>query len=511
MITRNVVMTTTPIVLNTLSSDVQLLNGANDLVIGLTKECANPEGYTLSNIVESLHTTTQRNPDHEALSEYCESKIVDKFKDTFNKIRQNVIPACDILETEIKKSGSLATIEDLIFAKLLVDYQYVPTSLLSCSLLTENSDSVYQRGVSFDTSNLTNLGNWPGRSYDDIVKLINVVKHYPELAGVINNPDTVMGAWKALGHPVDWLKTYGEYLDIGKVNLSFKDLSKLIVLTLIVSRLVSQDDPLEGVTGITLENYRSKLKHARNFLTALLSETITRWQKKLSSGMFIDDNVVYEKCTETESLFFGEKVLSGTVTVLYNDSISNLFYQDEKHNFSDTILGILFSAQTKRTPPKDQFIDNLDFYNSQAQEYRVALTVAVNTNFQGRITKACQEAIYKIAQTPEWQACAKVAYPDYLDMTKALEKRVQALGGFGPWLRDKAMIARVVDGEIKLANSHVGGFMARVFGLPLAEKILLEGVKGDKCATVAEQREVLTKSVINVIVRSLLLAKKPAV
>lgn len=511
MINRKVVMTTTPIVLNTLSAEVRLLDQANDLVVGLTKECANPQGYTLNNVVEQLPQTTQRNPDYDALSEYCESKIVAKFKDTFNKIRQNVIPACDILEAEIKKSGSLASIEDLIFAKLLVDYQYVPTSLLSCSLLTENDNSVYQRGVVFDTRNITELGTWPTLGYDEIVKLINVVKHYPELAGVINNPETVLGAWKSLSHPVDWLKTYSENLDIAKVNLPFKDLSKLIVLTLIVSRLVSQDDPLDGVTGITLDDYRNKLGHTRNFLTALLSETISRWQKKLSSGMFIDDKIVYEKCTETESLFFGEKVLSGTVTVLYNDTISNLFYQDEQHNFSDTILGILFSAQTRRTPPKDQFIDNLDFYTSQAQEYRMALTLAVNTNFQARINKACQEAIYQIAQTPEWQATAKAYYPDTLDMTKALEKRVQTLGGFGPWLRDKAMIARVVDGEIKLANSHVGGFIARVFGLPLAEKILLEGVKGDKCATVAEQREVLTKSVINVIVRSLLLAKQPAV
>lgn len=510
MISTEQVLTATPVVLEKLSGEVNLAKRANPIVHGLNQSTAKwLEKYTLSNIATDLPKHTAGvDSEHSELLALTTNRISESIRASLRAIRERVIPSCDAIEHNIIKMGNLSNIYDLIFNKLYLKFHFISQTLFDSHLFPQTVPEQYRDGVGFTTANITELGTWPQKSYEEIKALLQSATHYPEFYDALNDRDSVLAAWNSLGRPVDWLKTFNDVVTPAAIGVKFTDLNKLIALTLMVNRFATDDDPMVGVTGVSLSDYRAKLLNTKRFLEAVLFHFKRRYQIGLANGLSVDQSdVKYEKCVDDRSPFFNAYVANGGVEILYTESLSDFFANSDEFSLSTVVLGMVVSTQRKRRPPCETLLDNLKFYTEVATQYANELRQIVSENGKIATAKAVKEAIHQLAHSELWKPLLQAHGQN---LAWELEKRLTEAGGIVDTLMRPTVYQRIQAGELRVANTAVAVVFAKVSGYPIAASILAKNINSTAVLSEQQQRKLLAKSLTHYIV-STLLGQQPSV
>lgn len=506
MISIEQVLTATPVVLEKVPASFNLADKANPILNGLNLTTAKLlEKYTLNNIATDLPKNTEgADSEHSELLEATAERIAAAVRSSLTAIKERVIPSCDVVEENIIKIGNLSNIYDLIFNKLYLKFNYISQSLFESYLFPSSIPEQYRDGVAFTTSNLTDLGHWPQKDYDEIISLIKPAMQYPEFYNALNDRASVMAAWNSIGRPVDWLKTFNDTISPAMAQVKFTDLNKLVILVLLINRFVADDDPVKGVTNIDLSTYRQKLLNTKRFLEAVLFHFKKRYQVGLVNGLNVNQSEVkYEKCVDDRSPFFGSTVASGGVEIVYTEAISDFISNSDEYSLSTIVLGIVISTQNKVKPPCDTLLDNLKFYTDTATQYAMSLKNTVANNGKIAVAKAVKDSIHQLAHSELWKDFLS-QHASSQNLAWELEKRLNENGDINKTLMIPNVYQKIQAGELRVANTQVAVVFAKALGVPIAAEILSRNMNNGHAFSEEKQRKMLAKSLAHYIITTLL-------
>lgn len=501
MIKTETVLTATPVVLKVLPEDYSLHDHVGNVVKGLDEIAAAYGRYTLDNIATALPVATHDESQHELIMAECTTKIAGAIRQSLNAIKTYVIPSCDKIEKAIKSVGGEHTTEDLMFAKLYLDFVHIGNEFFESPVFPDAPDAGYGSDVLYNVENITKLGIWPELSYSDILDYIPEANNYPELVGALSDSDAVQQAWKALGKPSYWLGTVGSSLNAKNVEV-VNHLKPLIVLTLLVNKFASMEDPAKGVTDISLEEYRAKMNSTKRFLNTVLYYTRRRLGLALAGGIVtIKNDLKFEECTDYKSQFFGTHVLNGGCTVVYNDSIAEYFAHSPTYSLSEIAVGMLLSDAKGMRPKAVGFLANVPFYDGVVKTYIKDLSIAVNRNIDVSSKKAITHAIGELANSPLWAEYLSQE-GKYKNLGYRLEDLLKEHGGIIDMLCVPGINKRIRCGELCVANTEASVVFAKAIGAPIAAEILRKNISSEHLS-IERQRKVMAKAITHYIVNML--------
>lgn len=497
------VLTATPVVLERIPGNVQLSSNVGPLIQGLNAASISIDGYTLDNIATKLPEETKESSEHDELMNASAVKIATVIRESLNAIRTYIIPSCDLIQKKICSVGTPDSITDMIFGKLFLNFYHLPNSFFESPIFPTEPDARYRNGVLYSSSNLTKLGDWPEKSYEEILPLLSAAANYPELHAALQDKKAVEGAWDALGKPAYWLGTQHTNLDPRNVDISPRDLNKLIVLSLLVNKFAGEEDPQKGVTNVSLEEYRDGLLKTKAFLNTVLYYAKTRYATRLGNGLIIaDSDVKYEKCAIKESHFFGSNVLNGGAVVVYNDTLADYFGNSDDYSLSGIVTGILYAQLSGKRIPTGDFLSLLPFYKEAEQEYAAALSTTVIVNIRNATAEHINSALSELANGPLWKDYLSED-GKYQNLFYRLDDLIKANGGITQALLLPSVIDSIRKGEVAVANTIVAPVLAEVLGAPIAAEILRNNIQTE--ATSPErQRKLAGKAIAKVVVEKLL-------
>lgn len=500
------VLTATPVVLEKIPKEFSLSEKANGIIQGLNASCVSLDGYSLDDIATKLPANTKEGSEHDMLMNETITKVAGAIGESLRVIKDCVIPSCDIIEKRIKEIGSVATLKDLIYAKLLLKFYNVPNTFFDSPLFPSAPDNDYGKGVLFSVNNFTALGTWPEKSYEEILQFISPASSFPELQVALQDQNAVLKAWGSLGNIPYWLNLSGVDVDARRVNTGIGTINTLIVLTLIVNKLTLDDNPYAGVTNVGLENYRLYLGRIKRFLETLLCYAKQRLTSALANGLYLEaHNVKLEQCVDNQSQFFGGDVLSGEVCVVYNDTIADFISNSDDYSLTSIVTGMLYAEAKGMKPPAGDLINNFSFYKDAELQYSEPLKTKVIVNVRNSASNQINTALHELANGVLWKDYlsedGKYPNPAY-----RLDDLIKLNGGF----INKVLVDSVIDDirtdKLKVANTAVAPVLADVLGAPIAAEILRDNMNNGQMSA-EQQRKLLGKAVAKVVARKLLALK----
>lgn len=500
------VLTATPIVLEKLPKNFSLAEKANGIILGLNQSSIKATGYTLDDIATELPKITEKDSEHDVLVKEVTERVAGTISSSLKIIKDFVIPSCDHIEKRIKEIGSASTLKDMIHSKLLLKFYNVPNSFFESPIFPNAPDEDYSKGILFSVTNFTNLGQWPELGYEEILDLISPATKYPELKSTLEDKNSVLKAWNSLGKIPYWLELSGTDIDVRSVETTIDKINPLIVLTLILNKLNLDDNPFPGVTGISLDNYRTCISRLKRFVSTLLSFSKDRLANRLAKGVYLETkDIKLEVCTDTQSQFLGADVLSGQVCVVYNDDVSSFIANSDIYSLSSIVTGMIYANQKRIREPNSDFISNFDFYNQLNNEYTESLKTKVIVNSRNAAARQLNLAINELANGDLWGDYLSEE-GKYVNLTYRFEDLIKANGGIANQLLADNVVDDIVSDRLKVANTSVAPVLADVIGAPIAAEILRDNINNGQISA-EEQRKLLGKAIARLIVRKLLAIK----
>jgi hypothetical protein len=256
------------------------------------------------------------------------------------------------------------------------------------------------------------------------------------------------------------------------------------------------EDPLEGVTGVSLVDYRGSLSMTRDFLAGSLVRFRNIWMSNAASGIVIVDNDVKYKEADW-GLLQGTKLLCGTVTVGYNQKVLNLFSEASSYSLSEYVLGYLY-AKERGYRIKDIMTD-AKLIEDAFQEYQQDLRTRLYDNLQRVAKESFITAVKKMEVCDDFEAVVNTMdneIPKGLRILTKLQEKISLNDFFG----NPVLIENVCKGKQSLLQTGMGKELCLVFGSEIAAEILLENANGEP-GPAEHQRKVLTGAIIKAIIK----------
>lgn len=500
------VLTATPVVLEKVPKEFKLSEKANGIIQGLNASCMSIDGYTLDNIAVKLPRNTKEGSEHDLLMTQTVTKVAGAIAESLKIIKEYVIPSCDLIEKKIKEIGTIATLKDLIYAKLLLKFYNVPNTFFDSPLFPDQPDNDYGKGVLFSINNFTGLGSWPEKTYEEIIDLVSPASAFPELQAALQDQNSVLKAWKSLGNIPYWLNLSGIDIDARRVNTGIGSINTLIVLALIINKLSLDENPYPGVTNVSLDNYRLYLSRIKRFLETLLCYAKQRLTSSLANGLYLEtSNIKLEVCTDNKSQFFGGEVLSGDVCVVYNDTIADFISNSDEYSLTSIVTGMLYADAKGMKAPAGDLISNFKFYKDVETQYSEPLKTKVIVNARNSAESKINVALNELANSAHWSDYLSED-GKYTNLTYRLEDLVKMNGGFLSQLLVDSVINDIRTDKLKVANTVVAPVLADVLGAPIAAEILRDNISNNQMSA-EKQRKQLGKAVAKIVAKKLLALK----
>lgn len=505
MIKTNDVLTATAVVVEKIPAQFKLSDNVNPIITGLNTACVSASGYNLDNIAVQLPEHTKEKSEHTELVDTTVTQVSAAIRDSLGLIRTHVIPACDNIENKIKNIGKTDSIIEMILSKLVIRFNYIPTDFFASPVFPNQYDENYQRGMKFTTSNLKMLGNWPEKTYEEIRAYISAVGSYPELHFALGDKHAMEGAWKTLSGDNYWLHLTGESVDPTTIDITPNKVKTLVALSLIVNKLVTDDDPYPGVTNIGLDEYRLKLRRVKGFLNTLLYLTKRRYTNSMPNGLMLEErDIKLERCEEKDSPFYGGMVLSGYVNVTYEDTISNFFSNSDDYSLSAIIVGMLYARANKILLTGANLIERLPDYKKAEEDYVKSIKPYVLKNTRIGAGAKLKEAFFELADGQWKEVLININGGDSRNLPYVLEKCVtERSTDIIAYLTSPGVVNRIRDGKLRVANTPIAAVFASVLGSPIAAEILRDNISEEEIPP-ERQRKILGKAVADCVIRRLL-------
>lgn len=498
MIKQETVLTATSIVLERVNNSKAISDECGPLIHGLNQSVLSLEGYTLGNLAVDIPKNTGEGSEHTVLVDEAANTISAIVRASLGVIGTHIIPACDIIERSVKEMYNKNQTVDYLFRELRINPTYLNSALLNSPVFQIEPDADFQAGVAFK-ADTTKMGSWPELTAPEIANLCKEALSYPELVEVFSDEETVLSGYRGVHSLPYWLFNNSDTQRVHDVKLEAKDLHRLIVTNVILHKLDSMEQPLDGVDGISLEDYRTNISRLKRFVKTVLFRARSTLEILIARGIeIVNDKVKYEVCKDGYSPFDGMKVLCGEVDVIYTKEIEDFFEASDSASLTEVVAGMVLLRKLGKDASGENFIARVPGYMGAWKDYLMTAEAGLTANIRKCATRAINDAIQRIATESPWKEFLEQSDGPTANVVK-LQKALVAAGGYIEVLSAPTFIADVIDGRQRIAASIIAPRLAKVLGVPLAEKVLLENINED-CSCQEKQRKALSRAMVKVVI-----------
>lgn len=506
MIKQTTVLMATPIALKATQMNMDLHDRCSDVIKGLDQSIGSIKKFTEDNIAVDLPDFTAKDDEHTVVLEETTTIIADHIRAALYTISKNIKPVLKTVENTLKSEMDPSNVSETIFGYINIDMVNIEPSFLNSPFYPKEVPATLEGTPTIQLSDLLR-GSFPQMSGQELAALISV--DLPELSPFFSNPEEIRKIYEGLFVEKDYYSFFGS-TSISNTVLNIQDQSNyrfaafrpLVIGSLIMNKLISDEDPLPGVTNTSLEDYRAGLRITRDVFNYLLVMFRQVWETKASAGVVIISNGIQWKTVENGNMA-GKEVLAGSVTIGYNRAVLEMFAKGDNLSLSEYAIGYLY-AQHRGYPVKDIITDSEAITNAWVEYCN---DVRGNLVFQkSSIAKrAFILAMEDLHNNEAYAPLIEVMEEDIHPSQRALQ-RVTARLDLDLFFNNTQMLDSVVREQNSLMNTSLAAILAGVFDSPIAEEILELNAKAP-AASIEQQRKALSCSIDTVILKRLINAQ----
>lgn len=507
MIKQSTILMATPIAMLATEKGLNLHEKAGDIIKGLNETTANIVSFTEENIATELPDYTTLVPDHTEVLDMASTIVADRIRSALYTISKTIKPI--LAETQEKLKGQLSSSNatDTIFDQLQINMMNIEPAFLNSPYYPKEVPATFNGVDSIRLSNLLQ-GSYPRLSANELVELIAV--EVDTLRTFFSSPAEVENVYNALFIEKNWWTIFspdcvkeGVALINHGGNFRFESFRTLVIASLLLNKLVAMDDPLPGVTDVSLEEYRASLRMTRDLLSSLLARFRALWESRAAAGIIILDQAVKY---DTQGNGFsdgsglnGIKYLSGSLTIGYNTAVLEMFAQADELSLTEYVIGFLY-AKHRGYNVKDIITDR-DVVKQAWVEYRNDVTQAILTNKNNVARKVFMQVLEGLYGKEEYKPLID-AMNDDVAPNQRVQARLANHIDIGLFFNNIPLLDSVLRGDNSLMNTYLAAKLADVFDCPIAEEILTLNAN-NPVGSVEQQRKALSHSIDKVIIKRL--------
>lgn len=506
MIKQSTVLMATPIALAAAAKGIDLDDRCGDIIKGLNQTIGTIKKLTEDNIAVELPKFTAEDGEHTDVLEATTDIVADHIRAALYTISKKVKPILKGVEDNLSSLLDPSNVSETIFGYLNISMVNIEPEFLNSPFYPKEIPGTFN-GI--NTIRLSDLlpGAYPQMNPNELLELVYV--DVDVLQPFFNNAEEIRNVYNGLFVEKDFWSFFGaKAIDNGVLsirdnsNYRFASFRPLVIASLLLNKLVSEDDPLPGVTGVSLDNYRAGLRITKDLFNMMLVIFRQLWEEKAGAGVVIVDNEVKVKTADFGNMK-GKDVLSGNLTIGYNRAVLEMFAGNDELSLSEYAVGFLY-AKHRGYPVKDIITDAAVIKNAWI-EY--ANDVRGNLVFQkSAIAKAAfTQTLEGLYANEDFKPLIEVMEQD-VHPTQRLLQRVQAQVDLDIFFNNTQLLDAVVRRENSLMNTRLAAILAGALDSPIAEEILTLN-SNKPAASIEQQRKALSCSIDTVILKRLINVK----
>lgn len=501
MIPQSTILVVTPIAMEVDQKGTVLSEGSSDIIKGLNDTTASLGGFTPDNIATELPDYTKLVPEHTEVMDMVSTKLAEIIRSSLYVISKYVKPILKEADKEIARNLNVQNVVDLSFDYLNVKMVNMEPDFLNSPFCPTELPNTLKETSKVALNELLK-GNWADdKTGEELIELIRVDSAV--LYTFFESPDEVLEVYRRIFVNKAWHDFFSSVsIQNGVVDVMHQDsyhigkFRAIVIANLLVNKLCAMEDPLEGVTGVSLVDYRGSLAMTRDILSGSLVRFRNIWLSQAASGIVIVDGDV--NYTEANwGLLNGTKLLAGNVTVGYNNKVLGLFSEASSYSLSEYVLGYLY-AKERGYRVKDIMTD-ANVIEDALREYQQDLTTRLYDNLQKVSKESFITAIKRMEMHESFEGIVNTMDESVPKGVRIISKLQEAMN-LNDFFGNPMMIEDICKGKSSLLQTGIAKELCLVFGSEIAAEILLENAKGEP-GPVEHQRKVLTGAIIKAIIK----------
>ena len=503
MISQSAVLAMTPIAMALTERGIDLAENVSDVIKGLNDCTSNLVGFTPDNIATDLPEYTREVKEHSDVQALVFPKLAEVLRGSMYVISRQIKPILTEADQLIRQQLSADNAQDAMQNYLRIDMTNLEPEFLNSALCPTEMPETIAAAPTFDLSKMV-AGNWPrvedpGMILDKIRVDVEVL--YPfftdaeEVAAVYNDIFASKHWWNLFNSTV----REGNVIDVrSESHYRFSSFRKLVIASLLANKFYSDDEPFEGVTGVSLDEYRANLRKIKDFLGAALARFRQIWSTRAAAGLVIlGDNVTYGKADWGP--LEGTNVLQGTISIGYNNAMLEMFASNDEESIVSYAFGAAYC--NARGYRYRDIVTDREIVIGAFKEYTGDVHHALR-HYANRVGRdALVTALRNASAKPEYELILERLDQSYPKSVR-LQTLVQSKVKLETFFDNTYLLDKIVKGEASLMNTAIAVELSRLFGSEIAAEILLNNLEATP-GPVEHQRMVLTGALIGSLIKRL--------
>lgn len=502
MIKQQTVLMATPLALMATEKGLNLHEMSSDIIKGLNETTAAIVSFTEDNIATELPDYTALVQDHTEVMDASTTIVADTIRGSLYTISKMIKPILVDTEKRLRDSISADSAVETILSNIQLEMINVEPAFLNSFFYPKETAASFQGIESIRLSDLLQ-GSYPRLSGKELVDLISL--DVPDLQPFFSNPSEIQAVYETLFVDKYFYGIFnpdvvreGVAEIASPLNYRFSSFRTLVIGTLILNKLTSMDDPIDGVTGISLDDYRTSLRVTRDLFTTMLWHFKNIWEQRASAGIVIIDNQL--QYTPVQDGVTGSlPVIKGPLTIGYNNAILTMFADSDQLSLSEYVMGFVY-AKFRNYQVKDIITDK-DVVVEAWREYQSDVNAALVLNKGTNARRIFTQVMESLAGNQEYIPALEIM-EDNLPLGQRALARVTANIDLEAFFNNTPLLDAILRGNNSLMNTYLAVVLADTFDSPIAHEILAINAKSP-AATKEQQRKALSHAIDQVIVKRL--------
>lgn len=489
MISKNTVFAMTPIALALNEKQINLEDKVHDFLIGLSTQSTGGVVLTDGNVADELPKATVVGSDHHFLQDKAAELLADGVKRAFLQIRQFIKPFDESLKSAIYENY----VEDPIYklhSKYRIYFYDIWSPFFDSPMFPESQPNQIFDYTDFPIDKLKEVKNkFPSFGEEEFKEKIQS-KLKGDILDFID-ADVLYDVYRNQIVSCYWDNLFTT--KVADVRNATKSFDTWIALYALVGRLIADEDPLEGVVGLTLDQYNQ-------FLHAVHDLCIAALQQLRRAGDVIRPSKIHVTVDirkERDSLVVSESAL-GCSAGITEEGVA--FADSKDGTLSEAIIGYLISWE--KVGGNKALTSVVDGWEEYVEIYRSALKDMEQEQAALGTTKIRSVVIDKVNEFQK-------THPEFrtfiLGLNDDIEYRRLSTAMEGPINAYTHEILEKVyrsgdDLEAFLSRGTLSVKLCRFLKMDLAADIL-EGAVSSSALPVEERRKILGVAVAKALVK----------
>lgn len=509
MIKQSTVLMVTPIAEIATEKGLDLNEVTSDIIKGLNQTTASIVSFTEDNIAVDLPDYTGLVQDHSELMDATTTLVADTIRGSLYTIAKVIKPILKETESRIRSSITPDSAVETIMSNVDLEMVNVEPAFLNSYFYPQEPAAIFRDIKTIRLSELLK-GSYPRMTGTELVDLISL--DVPDLQPYFASPQEVEDVYNGLFVDKFFYRIFNVdavkdgVADIGSsLNYRFGSFRSLVIATLILNKLTSMDDPIPGVSNVSLDDYRTSLSVTRDLFNTMLYHFKQIWEVRAAAGIvIIDDALTFRPASpvvESSSSTTGTvDLIQGKLIIGYNNAVLTMFADSDQLSLSEYVLGFIY-AKFRNYRVKDIITDK-ETVVAAWREYQTDVETALISNKGASARKAFIQVLETLANKEDYIPILETM-EDNLPLNQRLSARVNAGINLDAFFNNIPLLDAVIRENQSLMNTQLAVVMADAFDSPIAHEILHYNSQ-NPAGTLEQQRKALSGAIDKVIIKRLL-------